>query len=348
MRTDDFDRGLARRQAVLGHDWVERATQGATAFTAPWQDFITRTAWAEVWGRDGLATPVRRPLAMMATLALGHGAEFEMHVRAAVRAGMPPGEVQDLLMLAAVYCGVPAANAGFRTAAAVLAEEGLESAPAPLRPERRERRFRTFSQPQLQLVLQGPEFGTPVLLCHALGLDGSMWSDVAAHLAERGHPVLRHDLRGHGGSALGAEAGIDALVDDAARLVREWGQGPVMCVGLSLGGMVAQGLAIRHPASVRGLVLSNTVAAYPPSAREGFVTRAAQVRAGGMMAVIDTLMARYDRLGQSHLTGHRRRLVVGARDHPGGHPDCARLSRGTWAGGRKAIPCGGPPRTGLR
>ncbi len=293
MRKDAFDRGLVQRRAVLGADWVERATHGATGFTAPWQDFITRTAWGEVWGREGLPIPTRRLLAMMATLAHGHWEEFEMHVRAALRAAMPVSDLQDMLMLAALYCGVPAANEGYRSVAAVLTSEGHASPAAPLTPELRERRFSTFSQPQLQLVLQGPEHGTPVLLCHALGLDASMWSGVAAHLASRGHPVLRYDLRGHGGSEATAEVGIEALVDDAARVVREWGLGPVVCVGLSLGGMVAQGLAIRHPALLRGLVLSNTVAVYPQAARERFAARAAQVRSGGMEAVIDELLQRY-------------------------------------------------------
>lgn len=293
MRQDDFDRGLQQRRAVLGHDWVERSTAGATAFTAQWQDFITRTAWHAVWGRDGLSTETRRLLAMTATLALGRLEEFEMHVHAALAAGMSEATLQDMLQMAALYAGVPAANTGFRITAAALKAAGRPSPPAPLTPPLRERSFHTFSQPQTHVVLQGPESGTPVVLCHALGLDLSMWSGVAGRLAARGHPVLRYDLQGHGGSELAGRPDINDLVQDAARVVQEWNRGPVVFVGLSLGGMVAQGLAIRHPKLVRALVLSNTVASYPREASEGFLARAAQVRAGGMAAVADAAMQRY-------------------------------------------------------
>lgn len=143
------------------------------------------------------------------------------------------------------------------------------------------------------MVLQGPASGTPVVLCHALGLDLSMWSGVAGHLAARGHPVMRYDLQGHGASVLAGTPDIDALVADAARLVQEWKMGPVVFVGLSLGGIVAQGLAIRHPRHVRALVLANTAAGYPPATREAFLARAAQVRAGGMAAVADAALQRY-------------------------------------------------------
>lgn len=293
MRLDDFDRGLRQRRAVLGRDWVERATANATAFTAHWQDFITRTAWHAVWGREGLDTGTRRLLAMTSTLAIGRWDEFEMHVHAALAAGMPEASLQDLLQLSALYAGVPAANTGYRIVAAALQASGRPSPPAPLTAVRRERTFHTFSEPQLHVVLQGPESGLPVVLCHALGLDQSMWSDVAEHLAARGHPVLRYDLQGHGDSESIGQPGIDDLVDDAARLVQEWNRGPVVFVGLSLGGMVGQGLAIRYPRHVRALVLSNTVARYTAEAREGFRARADQVRVGGMEAVIEAVLQRY-------------------------------------------------------
>ena len=78
--------------------------------------------------------------------------------------------------------------------------------------------------------------------------------------------MLRYDHRGHGESARPpGPYSIDDLVDDAARLIREWGQGPVAFVGLSMGGMVGQGLAVRHPELLRGVVLANTVARYPGS-----------------------------------------------------------------------------------
>lgn len=293
MRLDDFERGLKQRRHVLGDAWVNRATSEATAFTAQWQDFITRTAWHAAWCAEGLETETRRLLAMTATLALGRWEEFEMHVHAALRAGISEADLQDMLRLASVYCGVPAANTGFRIAAKALAMERRPSPPSPLTPVRRERTFHTFSEPQVRVVLQGPESGIPVVLCHALGLDQAMWSGVAAHLADRGYAVLRYDLRGHGESDLTADITMDALVDDAARLIGEWGKGPVVFVGLSIGGLIAQGLAIRHPGLVRTLVLSNTVATYPSSSAAGFLARAVQVRQHGMAAVVDEILQRY-------------------------------------------------------
>lgn len=293
MREDDFDRGLLQRRKVLGHDWVEKATTGATAFTAQWQEFITRTAWHAVWGQEGLDTETRRLLAMTSMLALGRWEEFEMHVHAALRAGMSEASLQDMLRLAAIYCGVPAANSGFRIAAQALAAQGRPSPPQPLTPECRERAFQTFSPPQTQLVVQGPEAGRPIVLCHALGLDLSMWTDVARHLAAKGYSVLRYDLQGHGASLQADEIDIEALVQDAARIVQEWGRGPVVFVGLSLGGMVAQGLAIRYPQHVSALVLANTAAGYAQAARDGFQARAAQVRQDGMACVINEVLPRY-------------------------------------------------------
>jgi 3-oxoadipate enol-lactonase len=86
---------------------------------------------------------------------------------------------------------------------------------------------------------------------------------------------------------------MDDLVDDAARLVREWGRGPVVFVGLSMGGMVGQGLAIRYPELVKGLVLANTTSQYPPAAQAMWSQRIAAVEQGGMAAIADMVVERY-------------------------------------------------------
>src|SRR6185369_8246051 len=85
----------------------------------------------------------------------------------------------------------------------------------------------------------------------------------------------------------------DALVDDAARAIREWGHGPVAWIGLSMGGMVGQGLAVQHPDLLRGAVLANTTARYPESARPTWAARIAAVEQGGMAAVADAVVERY-------------------------------------------------------
>ena len=86
---------------------------------------------------------------------------------------------------------------------------------------------------------------------------------------------------------------MDELVDDAARLIREWGRGPVVWIGLSMGGMVGQGLAIRHPELVRGLVIANSSARYPDAARPLWAERIAKVEQGGLEAIADMVIERY-------------------------------------------------------
>jgi 3-oxoadipate enol-lactonase len=149
----------------------------------------------------------------------------------------------------------------------------------------------TFSEPQLKVTVQGT--GSPVVLSHALGLNLSMWDDLAAELATS-HEVLRYDHRGHGGSAVPTGPySMDDLVDDAARLIREWGRGPVLWVGLSMGGMVGQGLAIRHPELISKLVLANTAAKYPEASLAAWAQRIAAVEAGGLDPIVNTVMERY-------------------------------------------------------
>ncbi|WLQ38912.1 4-carboxymuconolactone decarboxylase [Streptomyces laculatispora] len=123
---DDASRhaaGLAVRRAVLGDAHVDRATARTTPFTAVFQDFITRYAWGEVWTRPGLDRRTRRCLTLTALVALGHHGELAMHLRAALSSGdLTPEDVQEVLLQAAVYCGVPAANAAFAAADRILAE----------------------------------------------------------------------------------------------------------------------------------------------------------------------------------------------------------------------------------
>ena len=297
QRQDDFDRGLANRRAVLGDAWVERSLASATTFNAGFQDLITRGVWHGVWSRPGLDHRTRRLLVLAMTLAQGRWEEYELHVRAALTAtdgsGFGVDTLEELLLQAAAYCGVPAANTGFKLAAGICQAEGIALPASPLGAGQRLQHHRTFSEPQLTAVLQGAAAGLPVVLSHALGLDHGMWDGLAATLAPE-HPVLRYDHRGQGASARPpGPYTLDALVDDAARLLREWGRGPVVFVGLSMGGMVGQGLAIRYPELVRGLVLANTTAHYPAEAQAGWQARIEAVQQGGLARIADTVLERY-------------------------------------------------------
>jgi len=290
-RSDDFDRGAVNRRAVLGDAWVDQSLARATEFNADFQSLITRYAWHEIWGRPGLDHETRRLLVLGMTMGMARWEEFELHCRAAIQGGVPVAKIQETLMQGAIYCGVPAANTGFKIALEILRTEGLVPAPQSLAGSARAATHHTFSAPQIRVRVQGE--GPPVVLSHALGLDLTMWDALAERLAAT-NTVLRYDHRGHGGSAKPAGPyALHDLVDDAARVIREWGRGPVAFVGLSMGGMVGQGLAVEHPDLLRGVVLANTTARYPEAAAAGWAARIAAVEQGGMAAVAEVVVERY-------------------------------------------------------
>ena len=126
-----FENGLANRKAVLGAEHVERSLAKAGEFAGPWQDFITRTAWGEVWGDPALPWKTRSMLTLALMVALGREEEFKLHLRPALRNGVSAAELRALLIQAAVYAGVPAANGAFRWVREALGEEdGLARAGA--------------------------------------------------------------------------------------------------------------------------------------------------------------------------------------------------------------------------
>jgi 4-carboxymuconolactone decarboxylase len=123
--TDELDRtGEQVRRRVLGDAHVDRAQQGTTAFTAPFQDYLTRTAWAQVWARPELDLRTRSLMTLAVLTALRCEQELAMHVAAAVRLGVSADDIREALLHATVYAGAPAGNAAFTVAARVLDELG--------------------------------------------------------------------------------------------------------------------------------------------------------------------------------------------------------------------------------
>jgi 4-carboxymuconolactone decarboxylase len=114
--------GMRTRREVLGDEWVDRAVANTTPFTADWQDFITRTAWGDLWQRPGLARRDRSLMTLSITIALRHWDEFALHVRAAKNNGLSDEEIAEVCQHAAIYAGVPAANHAFKVAGQILAE----------------------------------------------------------------------------------------------------------------------------------------------------------------------------------------------------------------------------------
>ena len=115
-----FDKGLATRKQVMGEDFVARAFGGATDFTAPIQQYITRNAWGDVWQRPGLDLKTRSLITVAMLIALGKQHELKGHVRGALNNGATPEELQEVLLHASIYCGLPTAVEAFRTAAEVV------------------------------------------------------------------------------------------------------------------------------------------------------------------------------------------------------------------------------------
>jgi 4-carboxymuconolactone decarboxylase len=124
-------RGLEIRREVLGADYVDTSIANATEFTEPLQDLVTEYCWGTVWSRPGLDRKTRSLLNLAMLTALNHQTELGLHVRGALRNGCSATEIQEALLQAAVYCGVPAGIAAFRTAQAVLVTSGDTDGGAP-------------------------------------------------------------------------------------------------------------------------------------------------------------------------------------------------------------------------
>ncbi len=116
----DFDKGLATRKQVMGEDFVANALNNATDFTMPIQQYITRNAWGDVWQREGLDLKTRSLITVAMLTALGKQHELKGHVRGALNNGASVAEIQEVLLHASIYCGVPAAVEAFRSAAEVV------------------------------------------------------------------------------------------------------------------------------------------------------------------------------------------------------------------------------------
>jgi 3-oxoadipate enol-lactonase/4-carboxymuconolactone decarboxylase len=123
LRPDPYEGGMRVRRQVLGDAHVDRAVAATDEFTADFQELITRYAWGEVWTRDGLDRRTRSVITLTALVAGGHLDELRFHTRAALRNGLSPDDIKEVLIQTAIYCGVPAANSAFKVAAEVIREE---------------------------------------------------------------------------------------------------------------------------------------------------------------------------------------------------------------------------------
>lgn len=120
MTDDRYEQGMRVRREVLGDEHVDRAVANTTEFTQPFQDFITETAWGNIWARDGIDRRSRSMITLAVLTALGREHEIAMHVRAALTNGLTKEEIGEVLLHTSVYAGVPVANRAFAIAQQVL------------------------------------------------------------------------------------------------------------------------------------------------------------------------------------------------------------------------------------
>lgn len=131
---DETEPGLAHRRRILGDAWVDRSLANRNSFNTEFQQMITRHAWQDIWGRPALGDRTRRFMVLSMMLGIHAWDEFAMHVRAALDAPdasrLTPDEIKEVVLMAAIYCGVPAANHAFGIASDILREKGLLDPPA--------------------------------------------------------------------------------------------------------------------------------------------------------------------------------------------------------------------------
>jgi len=117
-----YENGMTVRRAVLGDAHVEHRLKKLTDFNEDFQDLVTRHAWGEIWTRAGLPRQSRSLITLAMLVALNRGDEFRMHVRGALNNGVSREEIKEVLLQAAIYCGLPAANSAFQAAEEIFNE----------------------------------------------------------------------------------------------------------------------------------------------------------------------------------------------------------------------------------
>jgi 4-carboxymuconolactone decarboxylase len=125
MNKEAFEKGLSTRREVLGADYVDGSMKNADDFNRPMQELVTEYCWNEIWNRPGLDRRTRSMLNLAMLTALNRPHEIKLHVRGAINNGLSKGDIQEVFLQAAVYCGVPAAIDSFRNAKEVFKEMGI-------------------------------------------------------------------------------------------------------------------------------------------------------------------------------------------------------------------------------
>lgn len=122
-----YESGMKVRRAVLGDAHVDKSLQNRDDFNEPFHDLLTRYAWGEVWTRPGLDRKTRSLLTLAMLTALNRTEEFKIHIPGALKNGATRDEIREVLLQAAVYCGIPAANNAFRAASEAMQQDAAQN-----------------------------------------------------------------------------------------------------------------------------------------------------------------------------------------------------------------------------
>ncbi|MBN9252398.1 MAG: carboxymuconolactone decarboxylase family protein [Mesorhizobium sp.] len=124
MKNEDlFEKGLAKRKATLGAEYVERNLAAADDFTRPFQEAMTAWCWGFGWGDETLPPKTRSMLNLAMLGAMGRMHEWEIHCRGAINNGVTKEEIRAIIHAVGIYAGVPMSLECFRAARKVLAEQ---------------------------------------------------------------------------------------------------------------------------------------------------------------------------------------------------------------------------------
>jgi 4-carboxymuconolactone decarboxylase len=125
MAGDAYAKGIEIREQMFGPEHAQAKVDRATDFTREFEELVTRYCFGEIWGREQIPRAQRSMLTIAMLVALGRPHEIQVHVRGAIANGVTKEQIREVMLHAAVYCGIPAAVDGFRQATVVLDELGL-------------------------------------------------------------------------------------------------------------------------------------------------------------------------------------------------------------------------------
>jgi 4-carboxymuconolactone decarboxylase len=120
-----YDAGLKTRREVLGAEYVDKSIASQDEFNRPLQELLNTYCWNDVWNRPGLPRKTRSMLNLAMLSALNKPHELKLHINGALNNGLTKGDIQEVFLQVAIYCGVPAAVESFRIAREVFKERGI-------------------------------------------------------------------------------------------------------------------------------------------------------------------------------------------------------------------------------